>query len=215
MSAITTHQKTYVMRDSRSEFYKIGKSVNPSLRERTLSYEIPTIETLIIIEANVESLLHSHFDEKRIRGEWFDLTKDDLVFVSNIKSFMRTVKNTSKYKKSLSKINDPIDIVSSLRDQMKITRTPIEISSLVDAGKEIRRVRKENGLTLDEMSKHLEIGKMSLSFMENGKDRVGIMMLRKTLIKLGLKLPLDLPFDGDEEKFGGAIDFDAIKKDKK
>jgi hypothetical protein len=70
----------YLMKDLRSGFIKIGESVNPQYRERTLQAEQPLIE---LIEAwagtsSDEKALHKIFAEKRIRGEWFNLSEEDL-----------------------------------------------------------------------------------------------------------------------------------------
>lgn len=72
--------KVYVMIDKNTGYYKIGRSVNPKQRERTLQSEKPTIELLFNHDARVkdEKELHSIFQEKRVRGEWFDLNGSDL-----------------------------------------------------------------------------------------------------------------------------------------
>ena len=75
----------YLMTDTTNGFYKIGISNNPKYREGTLQAEKPTIELLaakpfpsrIIAEA-IESALHKAFGEKRLRGEWFELTLSDV-----------------------------------------------------------------------------------------------------------------------------------------
>lgn len=73
--------KVYVMIDKNTGFYKIGRSKNPGLRERTLQSEKPTIEMLFFHDARVkdEKELHEMFEEKRVRGEWFDLSGTDLL----------------------------------------------------------------------------------------------------------------------------------------
>lgn len=73
----TKFSKVYVMKDRQNGLYKIGKSKNPSLRERTLQSEKPSVEMVFSTnERNDfhERLLHAEFKEFRIRGEWFDLT---------------------------------------------------------------------------------------------------------------------------------------------
>ena len=77
------------MVDTTNGYHKIGISNNPEYREHTLQSEKPTIELLAakqfpsrIIASAIESALHSAFGEKRLRGEWFDLTDQD---VSDIK----------------------------------------------------------------------------------------------------------------------------------
>jgi len=71
-------QFTYLMIDSNTGYCKIGKSVEPKVRERTLQSEKPTISMIAITEENIESLLHKKFAHKRIRGEWFDLNDKEL-----------------------------------------------------------------------------------------------------------------------------------------
>jgi len=72
--------KVYVMIDKNTGYYKIGRSVNPERREKTLQSEKPTIEMLFNHDARVkdEKELHDMFKDKRIRGEWFDLNGSDL-----------------------------------------------------------------------------------------------------------------------------------------
>jgi hypothetical protein len=73
----------YVMEDLRNSSFKIGKSKTPGKRERTLQSEVPQIVMRLSIpaEESHEKQLHEHFDEKRIRGEWFTLYPDDLLWV--------------------------------------------------------------------------------------------------------------------------------------
>jgi hypothetical protein len=67
-------QMTYIMMDEALGYYKIGKSENPMRRERTLQAERPVIKLIAITEENIEATLHHKFKERRIRGEWFDLS---------------------------------------------------------------------------------------------------------------------------------------------
>ena len=70
----------YVMIDKNTGLYKIGRSVNPNKRERTLQSEKPTIEMLFCYYAitHDEKVLHQMFEDKRYRGEWFSLNHLDL-----------------------------------------------------------------------------------------------------------------------------------------
>lgn len=71
-------QKTYLMKDGNTGLTKIGKSANPHIRERTLQSEKPTISLIAKSEKNIEEFLHKRYSDKRVRGEWFALTKDDI-----------------------------------------------------------------------------------------------------------------------------------------
>ncbi|MFA5618950.1 MAG: GIY-YIG nuclease family protein [Weeksellaceae bacterium] len=75
----------YLMNDTVNNFHKIGISNNPEYRERTLQSEKPTIELIASKEFPVrkiaesfEKALHETYSKKRIRGEWFDLSQEDV-----------------------------------------------------------------------------------------------------------------------------------------
>lgn len=75
----------YLMHDTINGFYKIGISNQPEWREKTLQSEKPTIELLAAkkfikrkIAAAFEKALHDVYAQKRIRGEWFQLSPDDV-----------------------------------------------------------------------------------------------------------------------------------------
>jgi hypothetical protein len=81
----------YLMHDSVNNFYKIGISNSPEYREKTLQSEKPTIVMLCSkqfpkrkIAEILEKTLHSTYANKRVRGEWFVLEKDDVVDLSSI-----------------------------------------------------------------------------------------------------------------------------------
>ena len=73
-----TNQKTYLMKDSNTGLIKIGKAIDPKFRERTLQSEKPTISLFTICDDLVERELHKKYNDKRVRGEWFKLSKDEV-----------------------------------------------------------------------------------------------------------------------------------------
>jgi len=73
----------YLMVDSSTKYVKIGNSINPHKRERTLQSEKPTIDILHIFNKNIESELHKKYSKKRIRGEWFKLTSNEVKQIIN------------------------------------------------------------------------------------------------------------------------------------
>jgi len=77
--------KIYVMIDRATGYYKIGRSKNPKVREKTLQSEKPAIDLMRTYDGVVsdERALHLMFAEKRIRGEWFDLGGSDLIKIDN------------------------------------------------------------------------------------------------------------------------------------
>lgn len=81
----------YLMYEASSGFYKIGVSKNPNRRERTLQSQKPDIKMLYNTRFtkkkafSIEQKLHRLFDLKRVRGEWFSLTDEDLnIFFARI-----------------------------------------------------------------------------------------------------------------------------------
>jgi len=75
----------YLMHDTTNGYYKIGISNKPYYREKTLQSEKPTIELIASkkfpvrkIAESIEKSLHSVYDDKRLRGEWFELDEKDV-----------------------------------------------------------------------------------------------------------------------------------------
>lgn len=69
--------------------YKIGLSKEPVTRIETMGVKLPfPIEALHLIPTNdmfsAERLLHSRYDEKRVNGEWFALSDDDVAEICQI-----------------------------------------------------------------------------------------------------------------------------------
>lgn len=77
----------YLIKDFTSGYYKIGRSKNPSFREKTLLSQSPNISTIFISPVTIRSKekeLHKIFSKNRIRGEWFNLTDAD---INTVKTF--------------------------------------------------------------------------------------------------------------------------------
>lgn len=74
--------KTYLMRNNRNGYIKIGRSVKPQFREKTLQSEEPDIELLAVTDRDCEKQLHKKYKDKRVRGEWFDLSEDDIKYLT-------------------------------------------------------------------------------------------------------------------------------------
>ena len=77
----TISPKTYLMLDNNNGYIKIGRSINPKKRETTLQSEKPDITLLKICDCNIETKLHKMFKDKRVRGEWFSLSKEDISYI--------------------------------------------------------------------------------------------------------------------------------------
>lgn len=74
-------QKTYLMSCGKPNVYKIGKSVSPTSREKTLLSDSPFIKLFHVINKNIEAELHKKYKNKRIRGEWFELEDKDVNYI--------------------------------------------------------------------------------------------------------------------------------------
>ena len=64
-------QKTYIMYDPYYELFKIGKSVNPESRRKSLAN--PDIKLIAVHPQDIEVKLHNEYSGFRKFGEWFDL----------------------------------------------------------------------------------------------------------------------------------------------
>ena len=70
---------TYLMLDGK--YVKIGKSKNPRFREATLQAQKPSIELYATTKSNIETYLHKLFDKNRVRGEWFELSNEEIMSI--------------------------------------------------------------------------------------------------------------------------------------
>lgn len=70
----------YLMENTRNGYFKIGWSKDPTYREKTLQSEEPEVLLRWKIEGTPEDerFLHKKFSRKRVRGEWFSLSKSDV-----------------------------------------------------------------------------------------------------------------------------------------
>lgn len=70
----------YVIKNNVTGYYKIGNSKDPFRREKTLQSQEPDINMIVLHKAHtcVETKLHRKYKDKRVRGEWFDLTIEEI-----------------------------------------------------------------------------------------------------------------------------------------
>jgi hypothetical protein len=78
--AQATRGFVYLMRNNRNGFVKIGFSKAPHYREKTLQSEEPEVELIFCIPGSLadEQDLHEVYTICRVRGEWFDLTTEQI-----------------------------------------------------------------------------------------------------------------------------------------
>lgn len=82
---------TYIMFDSSINLYKIGKSLEPLKREKTLQGEKPSIKLMYIIPKDIESYLHSKHHRQRVRGEWFNIRSTQLSSIIKIGNWTKVI----------------------------------------------------------------------------------------------------------------------------
>lgn len=74
----------YILKDTEiSGYYKIGKTTQPHERMKAFGVLLPfAVELIHVIQCDnanrVEAHLHQHYASKRQRGEWFNLTDEDI-----------------------------------------------------------------------------------------------------------------------------------------
>ena len=69
---------TYIIYDETRGIFKIGKSKNVKKRFKQLRTGNLDISLVLVILEDHEKYLHQLFNEKRYKGEWFLLNRDDL-----------------------------------------------------------------------------------------------------------------------------------------
>ena len=79
----------YLMHDPRSGYYKVGQSVRPWQRLKTLLLQgtlLPFAHEFVLVEAwfvhpDEEREIHRRLEHCHVRGEWFAADTDDLAMV--------------------------------------------------------------------------------------------------------------------------------------
>ena len=75
-------KKIYLVKSHAHEMVKIGYSVNPQARVKTLAGDQPMLELIHVFEGREqdEKRLHQKYNNKRVKGEgeWFRLTDEDI-----------------------------------------------------------------------------------------------------------------------------------------
>lgn len=102
---ISSKQKTYLMYDESTQKIKIGKSYDPYKREKTLCSDRCSIYLVAYCDYDIESVLHSMYDEYRGRGEWFNLSTNQVHLI--IDYFGMKVTNQTKLNEFYETANLP------------------------------------------------------------------------------------------------------------
>jgi hypothetical protein len=82
----TTAGYVYILRQVGGEHYKIGRTANPANRLKTFSVKLPfSVKFDVLIETpnmyQLEADLHVRFATKRVDGEWFELSAEDIGYI--------------------------------------------------------------------------------------------------------------------------------------
>lgn len=82
------HGFVYLLQSPTSA-YKIGRTADPDDRMATFSVKLPfEVEYEHLIETSnmyqLESELHARFADRRVNGEWFDLTNEDVAYIKSL-----------------------------------------------------------------------------------------------------------------------------------
>lgn len=75
---------TYVVKDVKSGYYKIGKSSDVKRRVKAMSASNPNLKIVCVINKDIENSLHKKFKDKKIYSEWFALNMRDINYIKNL-----------------------------------------------------------------------------------------------------------------------------------
>lgn len=90
---------------------KIGSSKRPHIRLRALKTAAPSIEAIHHIPSlnyrELEKLLHRHFAAKRVVGEWFRLSDEDMDFIAGVDgegNQLKELRDAMRFHKALTSV---------------------------------------------------------------------------------------------------------------
>ena len=104
-NTLISGQKTYLMYDDMTQKFKIGKSYDPYKREKTLCSDRCSIYLVAYCDYDIESVLHSMYSEYRGRGEWFNLSTNQVRWI--IDYFGMKITNQTKLNEFYETANLP------------------------------------------------------------------------------------------------------------
>ena len=104
-NTLISGQKTYLMYDDMTQKFKIGKSYDPYKREKTLCSDRCSIYLVAYCDYDIESVLHSMYSEYRGRGEWFNLSTNQVRWI--IEYFGMKITNQTKLNEFYETANLP------------------------------------------------------------------------------------------------------------
>lgn len=117
----------YLIGNSQFGWYKIGKSVRPNIRVKTVGVLLPfTISVFAVWESSdhsrMEAYLHRKFASLRIQGEWFRLSSLDVNYLLSrpetkvrVMAEFKLKRDTPEGKKLIIRVVDEADVVRQKR----------------------------------------------------------------------------------------------------
>lgn len=79
----TDTQQTYLVLDEATGYTKIGKSKDIHTRLQIIKTHVPLCQLIGYITDDVEKELHARYSDKKIKGEWFNLSDKDIQDIEN------------------------------------------------------------------------------------------------------------------------------------
>ena len=104
-NTLVSGKKTYLIYDDITQKFKIGKSYDPYKREKTLCSDRCSINLVAYCDYDIESVLHSMYSEYRVRGEWFNLSTNQVRWI--IDYFGMKITNQTKLNEFYETANLP------------------------------------------------------------------------------------------------------------
>lgn len=100
----------YFVQEYMTGSFKIGKTKHIDRRMNVFNVKLPFENKLIFLiktadHHQTESAFHQHFLNKRLEGEWFNLTRDDMAWIKNgfyTEKIHKTINSPSEVAKQLS-----------------------------------------------------------------------------------------------------------------
>ena len=123
----------YFVQEYMNGTFKIGKTKHVERRMNLFGVKLPFENKLIYLiqTANyhqTEVAFHKHFSNKRLEGEWFALTKEDISWIRGSKYtpyINQTLTPLEEVKKEITAINDTIDEKPLTMKQIEFAKTLI------------------------------------------------------------------------------------------
>ena len=135
--------------------------------------DLATVENIPFVE-KIETLLHYHFNEKWITGEWFKLSEKELPAVIKMANSLK--KEQIKFQEALAK-----------REDLKSKKSNTTKIKSVGATTNLHKAWIKNKLELDKSTKELNLARSELVILAGNKGLIdGVLYISQTKASEGL-----------------------------